>query len=198
MTGAPQNSGLLATNSARHAISSWRSRAASRLREGRLRSTLSRPTRRWRPTNIKRHKTWNPKGTLSKPLPPSVRAILESSLKNLPRPTLFVSELTRQPFNSEATFLTWACRAFHAVFGRHVTTNGARHAFASALDTSRVSSRALEQLATEMGHSRAAQRAYLRLSQSPESIRTAAGELSPPLLTTAGHDQVGQVGLAST
>jgi len=147
---------------------------------------------------LKRHKTWRLKGTLTKHLPPSVRAILEASLKSLPRSTVFVSELTRLPYNSEASFLTWACRAFHSVFGKHVTTNGARHAFLSALDTSRVSTLALEQLAAEMGHSLAAQRAYFRLNQLPENIRTDHGELSLPLLATTGNDRVGQVGLAST
>jgi len=131
---------------------------------------------------IKRHKTWRLKGTLRKPLPPSVRTIIEASLKALPRPTLFVSELTRQPFGREASFQTWACRALYSVFGKHVTTNGARHAFLSAIDTSRVSTSALEALAKEMGHSVAQQRAYVRLSQAPEDIRTEAGELRLPLL----------------
>jgi len=145
---------------------------------------------------LKRHKTWRLKGTLTKPLPPSVRAILEASLKRLPRPTLFVSDLTRQPYNSEASFLTWACRAFNDVFGKHVTMNGARHAFLSALDTSRVSTTALEQLAAEMGHSTAAQRAYFRLVDGPAAIRTGEGELSLPLLHTAEH-RIGQVRLGS-
>ncbi len=35
-----------------------------------------------------------------------------------PRSTLVVSDLTRQPFSSEASFPTWACRAFHSVFGK--------------------------------------------------------------------------------
>jgi hypothetical protein len=131
---------------------------------------------------LKRHKTWRLKGTLSKPLPPSVVAIIEASLKALPRPTLFVSELTRQPFNSEASFQTWACRAFHGIFRKHVTANGARHAFLSAIDTSRVSTTALEMLAKEMGHSVGQQRAYFRLSESPEAIRTESGELRLPLL----------------
>jgi hypothetical protein len=64
---------------------------------------------------LKQHKTARLKGTLTKQLPPSVRAILEASLKSLPRSTLFVSDLTRQPFNSVASFLTWACRAFYGV-----------------------------------------------------------------------------------
>jgi hypothetical protein len=132
---------------------------------------------------LKRHKTWRLKGTLSKPLPPSVRAIVEASLESLPRATLFVSELTWQPYNSEATFLAWACRAFHGVFGKHVTMNGARHAFLSALDTSRVSTTALEQLAAEMGHSLAAQRAYFRLNEGPAAIRTETGELNFPMLS---------------
>jgi hypothetical protein len=131
---------------------------------------------------LKRHKTWRLKGTLRKPLPPSVRAIIEASLKGLPRPTLFASEFTRQPYNSEASFQAWACRAFHGVFGKHVTTNGARHAFLSALDTSRVSTSALEELAKEMGHSVAQQRAYVRLSQTPEDLRTTTGELRLPML----------------
>ncbi len=134
---------------------------------------------------LKRHKTWRLKGTLSKPLPPSVRAIIEASLKALPRSTLFVSELTRQPYNSEASYLAWACRT--SAFNRHVTTNGARHAFLSALDSSRVSTTDLELLAAEMGHSLAAQRAYFRLSEGPAAIRTEAGELSLPLLNTAGQ-----------
>jgi len=111
-----------------------------------------------------------------------VRAIIEASLMALPRPTLFVSELTRQPFNSEASFQTWSCRAFHSVFGKNVTTNSARHAFLSAIDTSRVSTSALEALAKEMGHSVAQQRAYVRLSQAPEDLRTDSGELRLPLL----------------
>ncbi len=131
---------------------------------------------------IKQHKTSRLKGTLTKPLPPSVRAIIEASLKALPRPTLFVSELTRQPFNSEASFQTWACRAFHGVFGKHVTMNGARHAFLSAIDTSRMSTSALEALAREMGHSLGQQRAYFKLSERAEAIRTADGELRLPLL----------------
>jgi hypothetical protein len=148
---------------------------------------------------LKRHKTWRSKGSITKHLPPSVRAIIEASLTALPRPMLFVSELTRQPFKSEASYLAWACRTFHAVFRKHVTTNGARHAFLSALDTSRVSTSALESLASEMGHSLAAQRAYVRLTQGAEPIRTAAGELSLPLLTTAGtSSRVGHVGLPGT
>jgi len=135
---------------------------------------------------LKRHKTWRLKGTLKKPLPPSVRAIIEASLKALPRSTLFVSELTRQPYNSEASYLAWACRTFFAVFGKHVTCNGARHAFLTALDTSKMSTAALEQLACEMGHSLAAQRAYFRLENGPPAaIRTADGELSLPMRTAA-------------
>jgi hypothetical protein len=53
---------------------------------------------------LKQHKTARLKGILEKQLPPSVRAILEASLKSLPRSTLFVSDLTRQPYNSEASF----------------------------------------------------------------------------------------------
>jgi hypothetical protein len=145
---------------------------------------------------LKRHKTWRLKGALTKPLPPSARAIVEASLTSLPRPTLFVSDFTRQPYKSEASFLTWACRAFHGIFGKHVTMNGARHVFVSALDTSRVSTTALEQLATEMGHSTAAQKAYFRLVDGPAAIRTEEGELSLPLLHTAGH-RIGQVRLGS-
>ena len=81
------------------------------------------------------------------------------------------------------SFQTWACRAFYSVFGKHVTTNGARHAFLSAIDTSRVWTSALEALAKEMGHSVAQQRAYVRLSQAPEDIRTEAGELRLPCCT---------------
>ncbi len=113
-----------------------------------------------------------------------MRAIIEASLKMMPRSTLFVSELTRQQYNSEASYLAWACRTFHGVFGKHVTMNGARHAFLSALDTSRVSTAALEILAVEVGHSLSAQRAYFRLNQRPESLRTEAGELSLPMLHT--------------
>jgi len=93
---------------------------------------------------LERHKTSRLKGTLTKPLPPYVRAIIDASLKGLPRPTLFASEVTRQPYNSEASFQAWACRAFHGVFGKHVTANGARHAFLSAIDNSRMSTTALE------------------------------------------------------
>jgi hypothetical protein len=131
---------------------------------------------------LKRHKTARLKGTLTKPLPPSVRKIIELSLKALPRPMLFVSELTRQPFHSEASFQTWACRAFYSVFGKHVTTNTARHAFLSALDTSKVSTSALEALAREMGHSLGQQRAYFKLGESAEAIRTDDGELRLPIL----------------
>ncbi len=75
------------------------------------------------------------------------------------------------------------CQAFHAmVFGKHVTTDGARHAFLSALDTSKVFSSALEALASEMGQLIAAQRAFVRLSESAEAIRTESGELLLPLL----------------
>jgi hypothetical protein len=100
---------------------------------------------------------------------------------------LFVSELTWRPYNSEASFLTWACRAFESVFGNSVTMNGARHAFISALDTSRMSTAALELLAVEMGHSSAAQRGYFRLDE-PESTATStrSGELDLPLRLTSG------------
>lgn len=136
---------------------------------------------------VKQHKTARLKGTVTKPLPPSLRAIIAASLKALPRPTIFVSELTRQLFNSEASFQTWACRAFHSVFDKHVTMNTARHSFLTALDTSKMSSTALEQLACEMGHSLAQQRAYFRLESPPTAIRTEEGELSLPLRTTAMH-----------
>jgi hypothetical protein len=135
---------------------------------------------------LKRHKTWKLKGALTKPLPPSMRALLKASLDSLPRTTLFVSELTRRRYASEASFLAWSLRAFHAVFGKNVTTNGARHAFLTALDTTKMSTAALEQLACEMGHSLAAQRAYFRLENGPPAaIRTADGELSLPMRTTA-------------
>jgi hypothetical protein len=136
---------------------------------------------------IKRHKTWRLKGTLSKELPPSVRSIIAASLAKLPRSMLFVSELTQKPFNSEASFVAWACRAFQAVFGKRVSMNNARHAFISALDVSKMSTASLEALAKEMGHSLAAQRAYFRLDNESASLATAAadGELDLPLRPTA-------------
>jgi hypothetical protein len=136
---------------------------------------------------LTRHKTWRLKGTLTKALPPSIRAILAASLRILPRTTLFASEITRRGYLSEASYLAWSLRAFRGVFhGKHVTTNGARHAFLSAIDTSRLSTLELEGLAAEMGHSLGAQRAYFRLdSRRSAALRTDTGELNIPLLQHA-------------
>jgi hypothetical protein len=134
---------------------------------------------------IKRHKTWRLKGMLTKELPPSVRSIIAASLAKLPRSMLFVSELTQKPFNSEASFVAWACRAFQAVFGKRVSMNNARHAFISALDVSKMSTASLEALAKEMGHSLAAQRAYFRLDNASLATAAADGELDLPLRPTA-------------
>ena len=98
-----------------------------------------------------------------------------------------MSKLTKKPFNSEASFVSWACRAFQAVFGKRVSMKNARHAFISALGVSKMSTAALEALAKEMGHSLAAQRAYFRLDNESASLATAAadGELDLPLRPTA-------------
>ena len=96
-----------------------------------------------------------------------------------------MSKLTKKPFNSEASFVSWACRAFQAVFGKRVSTNNARHAFLSALDVSKMSTASLEALAKEMGHSLAAQRAYFRLDNASLATAAADGELDLPLRPTA-------------
>ena len=131
---------------------------------------------------VQAHKTAHLKGALVRPLPLSLRKIVAASLAKAPRALLFVSP-AGGAFTTEAVFTGWANREFARVFGRPTACNSARHAWCSAMDTSRMSTAQLEEVARLMGHSLAQQRAYLRLdSAAPAAaLTTDAGEYAIPI-----------------
>lgn len=136
---------------------------------------------------IQSHKTSHLKGALSRPLPPSLKRIVAASLAQHPRPTLFVSPQDGQPFTTEAVFTGWANRELRRVFGRPVTCNSARHAYCSALDVARMSTKQLEEIAVLMGHSLAQQRLYHRVDEATvaPALTNEAGEYVIPIRTGA-------------
>ena len=114
---------------------------------------------------VRHHKTSKTHGTLKRPIPQSLKEIVNESLKTEPRTTLFVSPKTSTQFETEDSFSRWAQRAFKKIFdGKPVTMNTARHSFISALDTHQMSTQDLEDVATLMGQSIGEQRKYFRLS----------------------------------
>ena len=114
---------------------------------------------------VRHHKTTKTHGTLKRPIPQSLKEIVHESLKREPRTMLFVSPKTNQRFETEESFSKWAQRAFKKIFdGKPVTMNTARHSFISALDTHKMSTQDLEDVATLMGQSVGEQRRYFRLS----------------------------------
>jgi hypothetical protein len=157
---------------------------------------------------IKQHKTSHLRGMLVRPLPPSLQAVVAASLEMQPRDTLFASPRDNTPFSSEAVHTNWANRELALIFGRPCTCNIARHAFCSALDTSKLSTRQLESIAALMGHSLQQQRAYVRLdtpSAATASIVAASGEYDLPVLASgsstaagASHSAAGSGAIAHT
>jgi hypothetical protein len=114
---------------------------------------------------VRNHKTTKTHGTLKRPIPHSLKEIVNESLSKHPRTTLFVSPKTNMQFETEESFSRWAQRAFKKIFdGKAVTMNTARHSFISALDTHQMSTQDLEDVATLMGQSVGEQRKYFRLS----------------------------------
>lgn len=119
---------------------------------------------------VRNHKTTKTHGTLKRPIPQSLKDIVNESFKKHPRSTLFVSPKTNVQFETEESFSRWAQRAFKKIFdGKAVTMNTARHSFISALDTHKMSTQDLEDVATLMGQSIGEQRKYFRLS--PKRLR---------------------------
>ena len=142
---------------------------------------------------VQAHKTSHLRGSIVRPLPASLKAIVAASLVKQPRSALFVSPQTGAPFATEHAFTVWACRELHRVFGRPVTCNVARHAFISALDVARMSTRQLEDLAALMGHSARQQRAYHRVDDDtvqPDLVNS-QGEYVLPLRVGAAAAPVG-------
>ena len=114
---------------------------------------------------VRNHKTSKTHGTLKRPIPTSLKEIVDESLCKTPRTNLFVSPKTNDQFESEDSFSRWATRTFKKVFdGKPVTMNTARHSFISALDTHEMSTQDLEDIASLMGQSISEQRKYFRLS----------------------------------
>lgn len=114
---------------------------------------------------VRNHKTSKTHGTLTRPIPQSLKEIVHESIKKDPRSTLFISPKTNIQFETEESFSRWAQRAFKKIFdGKPVTMNTARHSFISALDTHQMSTQDLEDVATLMGQSIGEQRKYFRLS----------------------------------
>jgi len=119
---------------------------------------------------VRNHKTTKTHGTLKRPIPQSLKEIINESFRQNPRTVLFTSPKTNAQFETEESFSRWAQRAFKKIFdGKAVTMNTARHSFISALDTHQMSTQDLEDVATLMGQSVGEQRKYFRLS--PKRLR---------------------------
>lgn len=138
---------------------------------------------------VRNHKTTKTHGTLKRPIPQSLKEIINESFRQHPRTVLFTSPKTNAQFETEESFSRWAQRAFKKIFdGKAVTMNTARHSFISALDTHQMSTQDLEDVATLMGQSVGEQRKYFRLS--PKRLRekriginlNEAGEYEIPML----------------
>lgn len=134
--------------------------------------------------HIGQHKTSHIYGPLHRNVPLSLKKIIAASLALQPRDALFVSLKSGQPFSAETVYTSWANRTLARIFGRPVTTNTARHAFVSALDTSKMSTAQLAAIAKSMGHSVKQQRNYFKLDQGAPvlaSIHDGHGELCVPM-----------------
>lgn len=143
---------------------------------------------------VSSHKTARSYGALRRTLPPELRAIVTQSLEAQPRNYLFMSKGSSStgasgstpatpallPF-SATTFNTWANRTLKRLMGKPTTCNTCRHAFISALDTSRMSLEQQGMIAGMMGHSLKQQGNYRRLQDAPLPIVGTDGTLTIPL-----------------
>jgi hypothetical protein len=90
-------------------------------------------------------------GPYKVPLSPSLHRAIMTSLRQQPRRHLF-EQPTRpgHPFTSANTFNQFCNRRFKAVFGRPLTSNSTRHAFANSLNLSNEAQ--LQQAAKKLAH----------------------------------------------
>jgi integrase len=91
-------------------------------------------------------------------LPHELDMELRESLKNNPRPYLFMNA-NGEPFTRNA-FCIWSKRLLSRLFKTEVTLVMFRHAFITTLDFNNTTDQDLKELGNKMGHSLATQRTY--------------------------------------
>ena len=77
-------------------------------------------------------------------------ALVESSLAERPRDWLFVSPRTNKPWSESGAFGNYMRDSLRRVFGKPVTANSIRHAFATALDMNSMTPRDKDAAAAAM------------------------------------------------
>ena len=83
-------------------------------------------------------------------LPAPLVKLVESSLAGHPRDWLFVSPRTGEPWTDAVVFGNWMRDGLRRIFGKPVTANSIRHAFATALDMNSMTPREKEATAASM------------------------------------------------
>ena len=83
-------------------------------------------------------------------LPGPLVALVESSLAERPRDWLFVSPRTNKPWSESGAFGNYMRDSLRRVFGKPVTANSIRHAFATALDMNSMTPRDKDATAAAM------------------------------------------------
>jgi hypothetical protein len=119
-------------------------------------------------------------------LPPPLVALIERSLAAQPRDWLLVSPRTGEPWREAGAFGLYMRGALKRIFGKPVTANSLRHAFATALDMNQMSPRDKEATAaTMMTSGRQLERYRMKLpvasAASNGLAATAAGKSSRKL-----------------
>ena len=101
-------------------------------------------------------------------LPPPLVSLVERSLLAQPRDWLLVSPRTGEPWKDAGTFGLYMRGALKRIFGKPVTANSLRHAFATALDMNEMSPRDKDEAAAMMMTSgRQLERYRLKLPAPP-------------------------------
>jgi hypothetical protein len=83
-------------------------------------------------------------------LPEPLRRLVAASLEAQPRDWLMVSPRTGEPWTDPGSFGKFMRDALRRLFGRPLTANGIRHAFATALDLNALSPRDKDEVARTM------------------------------------------------
>ena len=83
-------------------------------------------------------------------LPAALAALVEASLAAKPREWLLVSPRTSQPWKDDQAFGLYMRNALQRIFGKPVTANSIRHAFATSLDMNSLTPRGKDELAAKM------------------------------------------------